>query len=325
MEQNPIRSAPGAATDEPASPLNPAPDALDFDPVMVRYRTDGWTPAKQREYVEALADTGVAKWAAARVGMTEQSANRLRRRADARSFDLACAAAQRIGARRIVSLSFERAIEGTLKHYYYRGELVGEDRVYDNRLLVALLPRLLPLVEPTAEILAVEKNWQPFLDSIERGENPADTKPAAVEEEEQFLGTECSQDAEGIWWTDFPPPEGFDGIEERRWGQYRYRRTLTPEEEKVMREVEGDELAAARAERDRFFGFVPESEAVEFKSLAPPLLSATGYELYELSRPRSERGAARAARARRTQGPSPHRPPPGADRRRALPRPRRIP
>jgi len=44
---------PEAATDEPAS--SPAL----FDPVPVRYRRDGWTPEKQREFVEALADTAL--------------------------------------------------------------------------------------------------------------------------------------------------------------------------------------------------------------------------------------------------------------------------
>jgi hypothetical protein len=73
-------------------------DILDFDPVSLRPRVDGWTPERQREYVEALADSGVARHAAARVGMSEQGVNRLRRRADARSFDRACDAALRLGA-----------------------------------------------------------------------------------------------------------------------------------------------------------------------------------------------------------------------------------
>jgi hypothetical protein len=63
-------------------------DPFDFDPVPVRARHDGWTPKKQRLYVEGLADTGCASEAAARVGMTEQSANRLRRRPDARGSTL---------------------------------------------------------------------------------------------------------------------------------------------------------------------------------------------------------------------------------------------
>lgn len=59
----------------------PSPTLLDFDPVSTRHRIDGLTPGKQREYVEALADSGVARYAAGRIGVSEQAVNRLRRRA----------------------------------------------------------------------------------------------------------------------------------------------------------------------------------------------------------------------------------------------------
>lgn len=75
----------------------PAPPA--FTPVPVRHRKDGWTPERQLQYVAALARTGHAGKAARAVGMTEQSAAKLRRRPDAASFDAACAAAF-LGARR---------------------------------------------------------------------------------------------------------------------------------------------------------------------------------------------------------------------------------
>jgi len=68
---------------------------LDFTPVPVRYRSDGWTPERQRHYVVALFATGHRGKAARAVGMTEQSAARLRRRPDAVSFARVCAAAYR--------------------------------------------------------------------------------------------------------------------------------------------------------------------------------------------------------------------------------------
>ncbi len=92
--------APEAATDEPASSVihfaTPAEEAAwwaglqaglrragaaeaadpgeppAFAPVPLRYRDDGLTPEKQREYVEALADTGVGRAAAARIGVSER-------------------------------------------------------------------------------------------------------------------------------------------------------------------------------------------------------------------------------------------------------------
>lgn len=81
-----ILSALEAATQESASPLY-------FTLVRLRARVDGWTPERQRRYVAALAATGRADRAAALVGMTEQTAARLRRRPDAASFAAACSAA----------------------------------------------------------------------------------------------------------------------------------------------------------------------------------------------------------------------------------------
>jgi hypothetical protein len=74
--------------------------SLDFAPVVLRYRRDGWTPARQRFYVAALAATGHAGKAARAVGMTEQSAARLRRRPEAAQFAAACAAAFALARRR---------------------------------------------------------------------------------------------------------------------------------------------------------------------------------------------------------------------------------
>lgn len=75
-----------AATHDPASSLH-------FTPVALRARADGWTPERQRLFVAALAALGHAGHAAAWVGMSEQTAARLRHREDASSFSRACAAA----------------------------------------------------------------------------------------------------------------------------------------------------------------------------------------------------------------------------------------
>lgn len=72
----------------------------EFTPVPVRYRADGWTPERQYGYLVALAGCGCAKRAAEAVGMTEQSANRLRRRPDAAGFRRLCAAAWQMAKQR---------------------------------------------------------------------------------------------------------------------------------------------------------------------------------------------------------------------------------
>lgn len=81
----------------PAVPIEPAEDIPHFTPVRLRRRVDGWTPERQRLYVAALARWGSGRRAAAEVGLTPQSAARLRRRPEAASFAGACEAAWRIG------------------------------------------------------------------------------------------------------------------------------------------------------------------------------------------------------------------------------------
>jgi hypothetical protein len=292
MEQNQNKLAPEAATDEPASSCNkgdsyfsapPSPneaplrekvtvpadaapgDLTDFDPVPLRYRTDGLTPQKQREYVEALADTGVARAAAARIGVSEQAINRVRRRPDARAFDLACEAAQRHGARRLRSIAYERAIEGTVRRHYYHGELKSEEVVFDNRLLIYLLGKADKWLEPTPETEAVLAAWDPWMDAVEQGlpePPPPEPEPVAAgveADDDQWRGDEIWEAEDGSWWTEFPPPEGFDGEEEGTPGEDGYRRTLSQDEQAVIdaeRAVErGEEIASEAERRDRYFGF----------------------------------------------------------------------
>ena len=57
-----------------------------FLPVPLRARGDGWTPERQARFVGLLAETGSVAEAARRVGLTRESAWRLRRRIGAASF-----------------------------------------------------------------------------------------------------------------------------------------------------------------------------------------------------------------------------------------------
>src|SRR4051812_10117718 len=221
MEQMTNAAAPEAPTDERASASNPAPP--EFEPVPLRYRTDGWTPAKQREFVEALRDTGVIRQALSRVGLSEQGLGRLRRRPEARTFDLACMAAQRLGVRgRLVSTAYERAIEGTVKGRYYHGELKGEERVYNDRLLMFLIGKLGPLLEPPGESRRVDEDWEGWMQAIER------RAPPPPPPERPFDGTEVWEQ-EGRWWTSFPPPPDFAG-QEGKTSRGGYKRTLSGRE-----------------------------------------------------------------------------------------------
>ncbi len=63
----------------------------------MRVRRDGWTWARQAQFIGALAETGSVAQAAARVGMSRESAWRLRVRELAESFSAAWGVAKAIG------------------------------------------------------------------------------------------------------------------------------------------------------------------------------------------------------------------------------------
>jgi len=54
-----------------------APSALDFDPVPLRYRRDGWTPARQRAFILALGVCRCVLEACRHVGMSSAGAYKL--------------------------------------------------------------------------------------------------------------------------------------------------------------------------------------------------------------------------------------------------------
>ena len=110
-----------------------------FDPVPVRPRHDGWTPDKQIDFIEALAASGCVEDACRSVGVASSSAYRLRARADAQSFRYAWDFALDYAIMRLSDAVFSRAIHGVARPVFYKGEVVGERRYYDERLAMWLL------------------------------------------------------------------------------------------------------------------------------------------------------------------------------------------
>ena len=111
-----------------------------FDPVpRERDRADGWTAEKQIAFIEALSETGNVSGAARSVGMGTTSADNLRDEPGAASFAGAWDAAQRTGFARLQDIAMDRAINGVAVPHYYKGELVGEGRWFDNRLLMFMM------------------------------------------------------------------------------------------------------------------------------------------------------------------------------------------
>ncbi|HEU0045323.1 hypothetical protein [Sphingomonas sp.] len=142
------RPAPGtalAATDTADTVPDYNPDDYRWVPVRRRRRVDGWTEEKQRRFIEILADTGLVGHAAKAVGMTRESAYRLRRAPHAGAFARAWDAARQHAGGLIEDIAFERAIEGVEQDVYDgNGNVVAAKLVHDNRLLRYLLSRLKP-------------------------------------------------------------------------------------------------------------------------------------------------------------------------------------
>jgi hypothetical protein len=116
-------------------PSNIAP----FTPVAVAPRADGWTPEKQAAFIEALGEGGCVAAAAKAVGMSRESAYRLRARPDAASFRAAWEAALDYAYHRLGEAALDRALNGVPVPIFYKGEQIGERRHYDERLTQFLL------------------------------------------------------------------------------------------------------------------------------------------------------------------------------------------
>lgn len=119
---------------------SPDPQPLPFTPVPGRARHDGWTPERQRRFVEALAATGTVTAAARAAGMSARSAYTLRRRAGkdsdlARAWDRALDA----GLSDAMDVGIRCALEGERVPVFYGGRQVGEYRRYDTSLALAVL------------------------------------------------------------------------------------------------------------------------------------------------------------------------------------------
>lgn len=116
-----------------------APKAPSFEPVKLRYRHDGLTPARQVALVQALAECGCVREACARVGISAESVYKLLKRPDAQSLRMAVEVALDGAADRIEDGAFGRALNGVVVPHYYKGELVGEHRRFDERLTMFIL------------------------------------------------------------------------------------------------------------------------------------------------------------------------------------------
>jgi hypothetical protein len=115
-------------------PIPTPPDADDSPSSGPR-----WTKRKMADFLRALAATHSVKAAAKSVGMSRQSAYKLRSRLKGLAFDAAWDEAFKHSYQNLPYAALDRALNGIEVPHYFKGELIGTSRRYDERLTVALL------------------------------------------------------------------------------------------------------------------------------------------------------------------------------------------
>ena len=116
--------------------------APDFTPVPRRSRSqDGWTEAKQRGFIAALAETGSVRRAAKAVGMSFASAYHLRKAPLAESFVAAWDGAVQTGVSQVYDILIDHSVNGVPEPVYHAGQEVGERRRYDHRTMRWIVER----------------------------------------------------------------------------------------------------------------------------------------------------------------------------------------
>lgn len=119
--------------------FTPSADDLVFTPVPVAPRRDGWTPDRQRGFIQALGRVGSVATAARSVGRTARSAYRLRARPDAAEFAVAWDCAVDRGADNMRDHFVDRALNGAIVPRFYAGRQVGVVHRFYDRCGLAVL------------------------------------------------------------------------------------------------------------------------------------------------------------------------------------------
>lgn len=127
----------------PARQPRRVPCVPPFYPVPLRSRHDGWTARKQTDFLGFLVETGSVMGACEAVGMSRNSAYKLRARPEAESFAAAWDAALGLPVRKVTvqDLRFV-AFEGLIRLRFFRGRYAGSSRKRDDSALLRLLGRL---------------------------------------------------------------------------------------------------------------------------------------------------------------------------------------
>lgn len=104
-----------------------------------RYRHDGWTPARQTAFLQALRDTRSVTDACHHVGLSTTSARRAYKRLP--EFAAAWDHALALGQPALEKAAYQRAVEGWLEPIMHGGKIVAYRRRFSDSLLKLLMQR----------------------------------------------------------------------------------------------------------------------------------------------------------------------------------------
>lgn len=102
-------------------------------------RHDEWTRPKMVAFLRELAACQSVAQAARSIGMSRQSAYRLRNRLANTPFSLGWEVALEAGLQQLAHAVLDRAVNGVEVPHFYHGEQVGTSRHYDERLSTWIL------------------------------------------------------------------------------------------------------------------------------------------------------------------------------------------
>jgi hypothetical protein len=180
------------AGEKPQRPAPPPPreEAKPADrPVPYVVPGNRWDKPKMAEFLRQLAATHSVSAAAKAVGMSRESAHRLRARLKGQPFDIAWEAAFRHGYDDLAHAALELALEGEEVPHYYQGELKATHRKRNPNLMVQLLRMrnragapMLGRYGAAAEFWS--ENWEQMVHRVETGSVTWDDEKTALGEAE---------------------------------------------------------------------------------------------------------------------------------------------
>ena len=121
------------------------PEDLRFTPVPRRAaRSNGLTPDRQRVFIALLAGCGSVLTACKAIGCSSPAMYHLRNSAGAESFAAAWDNAVQRGARRILDVMVDHAINGVPEYIYKDGQVVAERRHFNTRAQMWIVAHYMP-------------------------------------------------------------------------------------------------------------------------------------------------------------------------------------